>query len=54
MHRSLTRVKKLLQFVETARRIMIREVIIVNPVDAAADACHQIVDAAERHESGIC
>ncbi|MCH1982354.1 substrate-binding domain-containing protein [Ruminococcus sp. OA3] len=36
---------KLLQFVETAKNND-QKVIIVNPVDAAADACQQIVDAA--------
>ena len=36
---------KLLQFVETAKNDG-QKVIVVNPVDAAADACQQIVDAA--------
>ncbi len=36
---------KLLQFVETARNNE-EKVIVVNPVDAAADACQAIVDAA--------
>ena len=36
---------KLLEFVETAKNND-QKVIIVNPVDAAADACQQIVDAA--------
>lgn len=36
---------KLLQFVETAKNDG-QKVIIVNPVDAAADACQQIVNAA--------
>lgn len=36
---------KLLQFVETAKNDG-QKAIIVNPVDAAADACQQIVDAA--------
>ena len=36
---------KLLQFVETAKNNG-QKVIVVNPVDAAADACQQIVDAA--------
>ena len=36
---------KVLQFVETARNDG-QKVIVVNPVDAAADACQQIVEAA--------